>query len=93
MAYTLNQNSDNYNGNAANFGIQEHVLTSQNMSKNLENVKYFAGKKEEGKLKLIPIEACFQMRPSFDHIDRELEQRTISGDVQNNVSKPTLLGR
>jgi hypothetical protein len=49
----------------------------------------YLGKRRNGRVVLTPVEEAFALRPSLDHLAKELEAKTLSAtDIREDEEKP-----
>eukprot|EP00347_Sterkiella_histriomuscorum_P010732 403375132 len=80
LHYKLNKDSQNYDSNAVDHRISSHCLESQRVDYDSQEVypNYCIGVLKEGKFLLTPLTSFHQMRPSFEHVDKERQMRLIN---------------
>ncbi|CAI2369612.1 unnamed protein product [Moneuplotes crassus] len=81
MTYGLDKESKNYDKNAPNSRGDEdeedlHKLTSTHIP---TQTSYCVGTFKNNEFYLTPVDDIYQMRPDFEHVDKELMERIIPG--------------
>ncbi len=72
MSYSLNTDCANYDRSAAENRIKTHNLEGTPVPL---NTNYCVGKLDKRTLVLTPIRTAVQLRTTFDHVDKEYEER------------------
>mmetsp|Transcript_27400 Transcript_27400/g.31560 ORF Transcript_27400/g.31560 Transcript_27400/m.31560 type:complete len:255 (+) Transcript_27400:31-795(+) len=74
MTFELDSEVENYDKNATNHRIMEHKLSSTYIP---TQTSYCVGCFKDNALYLSPIDSIYQMRPDFDHVNKESFERTV----------------
>ena len=74
MSYELNKEVANYDENASNNRIREHKLSSTHIP---TQTSYCVGTFKDGQFHLTPVDDIYQMRPDFDHVNKEFSERIV----------------
>ena len=77
MTYGIDKDSENYDESASNNRIKEHKLSSTYVE---TQTSYCVGKFKDNELYLTPIDLVFQMRPDFEHVNKESNERVIGSN-------------
>ena len=76
MTYGLNTEVSNYDVNASNHRIVNHKLSSTHIP---TQTSYCVGTFKDNQFYLSPIDSIYQMRPDFDHVNKESIERLVGG--------------
>lgn len=76
MTYGLNKDVPNYDENASNHRILNHKLSSTHIP---TQTSYCVGSFKDNTLYLSPIDSIYQMRPDFEHVNKESMERMVGG--------------
>lgn len=86
LSYDIHLDTPNYNANADRHRVTKQEFSSTNIPL---KTNYCLGvlNSSSKRLNLVPLDSCLQMRPSFSHVDAELEKRKIQ--VPKDTEEPT----